>query len=874
MLRHSSKIKGLRILWPQPLPLRIAWRELSVKASGVAVHSYTASVPPNAGLPARPTTPTPTFNVQIPPSARESFLRDAASPSPTVLPSHDESVEERRPAVTPGDIPGVTIVRDAQAAAHVIHQLTLARDSFIAWDTETTGVDPTAESPVDKGRVICMSAYGGDHLDFGNGPRLYVDCLDAEGGGEEMLQLFKAYFEDDELYKVWHNYSFDRHVLNNHGINVAGFGGDTMHMARLVDTSRKRYSLEELCNDYLDEGLRKATMKDRFGANRVLKDGSPGKDIVVPPTLELQRSAEHGRAWIEYAVSDAELTHRLMEVLSGELGRMEIAPGGNALPDLPYTNLRQLYDTLFVPFGNMLIDMERTGFKVDVDILLSAQGEAEKDRDRLENRFREWASVHCPDARYMNVNSGKQKQQLFFAPVKNAKTGDKMPREKDFVVEQVGIMGERYAAELVEAGAKAKAEAEAEASKENLEGDKGKPRKAKSTPKRPRSTKLKKTITLSGLGLPSSAITAGGWPSVNADTMRKLAGYPRRDPPMYGDAKDPTTCLAIDDIMESNSVSTLLSGFIVPLQTMVDAGGRIHASLNLNTETGRLSSRRPNLQNQPALEKDRYKIRNAFVCEPGNQLIVADYGQLELRLLAHITSCVSMIEAFAAGGDFHSRTALGMYDHVAEAVKRGDCLLEWDGEDGTTPTVPLLKDRFAMERRRAKTLNFSIAYGKTAVGLSRDWGISEDEARDTLKLWYKERQEVKRWQNECRRFAAKHKYVETLLGRRRHLPGVASDNFSERGHANRAAINAPLQGSAADLVMVAMLKLHRNVTLRALGWRVILQVHDEILCEGPRESAKIAREVIREVMLHPLDQPLRVAMTVEPTIAGSWFDAK
>jgi DNA polymerase I len=739
---------------------------------------------------------------------------------------------------------GVTIVRDSRAAAHVIHQLTRAQDAFVAWDTETTGVDPTAESPVGRGRVICLSAYGGDKLDFGDGPRLFVDCLDAEGGGEEMLQLFRNYFEDDELYKVWHNYSFDRHVLNNHGIAVAGFGGDTMHMARLVDTSRQRYSLEELCKDYLDEGLRKATMKERFGARRVLKSGAESKDVVVPSTVELQRSAEHRRAWIEYAASDAELTHRLMEVLSGELSRMEVTAGGNALPELPFANLRQLYDRLFVPFGNMLIDMERTGFKVDVSVLLDAQGAAEGDRDRLEDKFRDWAARRSPDARYMNVNSGKQKQQLLFAPVRNRQTGDVMPLEKEFVVEQVGVMAERYAAELAAAGGVR------------------------------RRGKLKKAVTLTGLGLPPSTLTTGGWPSVSAEALRKLCGSPRGDPPVYGEAKDPATCLAIDDLMGASSVSTLLSGFIVPLQTMVDGGGRIHASLNLNTETGRLSSRRPNLQNQPALEKDRYKIRSAFVCEPGNQLIVADYGQLELRLLAHITDCRSMIEAFEAGGDFHSRTALGMYDHVAEAVARGDCLLEWNGEDGTTPPVPLLKEAFATERRRAKTLNFSIAYGKTAVGLSRDWGISESEAQDTLKLWYKERQEVKRWQNECREFARRHKFVETILGRRRHLPGVDSKNFSERGHANRAAINAPLQGSAADLVMVAMIRLHQNATLRALGWRVILQVHDEILFEGRRESAEIARDVIQEVMLNPLEMPLRVAMTVEPTIADSWFAAK
>lgn len=140
----------------------------------------------------------------------------------------------------------------------------------------------------------------------------------------------------------------------------------------------------------------------------------------------------------------------------------------------------------------------------------------------------------------------------------------------------------------------------------------------------------------------------------------------------------------------------MITNFIQPLQNLADAQGRVHGSLNLNTDTGRLSSRRPNLQNQPALEKDRYKIRDAFTAPPGKLLIVADYSQLELRLLAHITNCRGMIDAFREGGDFHSRTAMSMYDYVAKAVAEGKVLLEWDSSKGQAP-VPLLKDTFATE---------------------------------------------------------------------------------------------------------------------------------------------------------------------------------
>lgn len=177
-------------------------------------------------------------------------------------------------------------------------------------------------------------------------------------------------------------------------------------------------------------------------------------------------------------------------------------------------------------------------------------------------------------------------------------------------------------------------------------------------------------------------------------------------------------------------------------QALVDQNSRIHCSLNLNTETGRLSSRRPNLQNQPALEKDQYKIRDAFIASPGNTLIVADYGQLELRVLAHMTNCTSMIQAFESGGCFHSRTAVGMYEYIKQAVDSGDVLLEWDYSKADRPPVPLVKDKYGSERRKAKTLNFSIAYGKTVHGLAKDWGITVEEAEKTLQAWYRDRPEV------------------------------------------------------------------------------------------------------------------------------------
>ena len=164
----------------------------------------------------------------------------------------------------------------------------------------------------------------------------------------------------------------------------------------------------------------------------------------------------------------------------------------------------------------------------------------------------------------------------------------------------------------------------------------------------------------------------------------------------------------------------MLATYIIPLQKSVGKDGRIHCSLNINTETGRLSARKPNLQNQPALDKDTYKIRRAFVSEKGKKLIVADYGQLELRILAHMADCKQMIEAFELGGDFHSRTAISMYPEIKKDIEQGTVLLEWDYSKGQPP-VPLVKQKYAAERKKAKIMNFSIAYGKTSHGFAQDF---------------------------------------------------------------------------------------------------------------------------------------------------------
>ncbi|TVU43033.1 hypothetical protein EJB05_09464 [Eragrostis curvula] len=777
----------------------------------------------------------------------------------------------------------VLIVDNIESARNVVQLLTTKYKSFIhACDTEVANINVKEETPVGHGEVVCFSIYSensnAEAADFGNQKTcIWVDVLD---GGRDVLMEFAPFFEDPSIKKVWHNYSFDSHVIENHGIRVAGFHADTMHLARLWDSSRRSdggYSLEGLTNDHrvmndVPEDFHnagKTSMKTIFGRKKVRKDGSEGKIVSIESVEKLQR--EDRKLWICYSSLDSIATLRLYESLKSKLEAKKWVFDG-----CPRGTMYNFYEEYWRPFGDLLVKMETEGMLVDRAFLSEIEKTAVAERELAADKFRKWAAKYCPDAKYMNVNSDTQIRQLLFGGIENRnKSGETWPQSKTFKVPN-----EEY-----------------EATEEK---------------KTSKCRKIKLHSIVEDLKI--DMFTPSGLPSVSGDALRSLAGKiptehiysiddnkeddeggdgyedPEQDVHddfSYGTAyeafgggkKGKEACHAIAALCEICSIDSLISNFILPLQGdhISCTEGRIHCSLNINTETGRLSARTPNLQNQPALEKDRYKIRQAFVAAPGNSLIVADYGQLELRILAHLTDCKSMLDAFKAGGDFHSRTAMNMYQHIRDAVEEERVLLEWHPQPGQEkPPVPLLKDAFGAERRKAKMLNFSIAYGKTAVGLSRDWKVSVKEARDTLKLWYRDRKEVLAWQKRQKELAHEKCEVYTLLGRSRRFPNPAHVRSSQRGHIERAAINAPVQGSAADVAMCAMLEIERNTRLKELGWRLLLQVHDEVILEGPEESADTAKAIVVECMSKPFygTNFLKVDLAVDAKCAKSWYAAK
>jgi DNA polymerase-1 len=334
-------------------------------------------------------------------------------------------------------VPGITIVRTKEEARIVVEKLNQADPAiFHACDTEVMDIDLKAVGPVGNGYVTCASIYSGPDFDYGlgDGPGtcLWIDNLD---DAYDILQEFKGWFENERFLKVWHNYGFDRHVMWNEGINVLGVGGDTMHMARLQDSSRSRlgqgggYGLEALTNDLVKR--RKKPMKEIFGIKRLRKDGSEGALVDMPPVEVMQRDPKHRTKWIEYSCYDAQGTWLIREELQKRLEKVSWYED---------KNLYEYYVLHMRPFAAVLTDMERRGIRVDArDYLAGVEKVARADRVRHSRTFREWAATKIgPDGLALNPASSTQLGTLLFGGARNTKTGEftetvrvfKVPREE------------------------------------------------------------------------------------------------------------------------------------------------------------------------------------------------------------------------------------------------------------------------------------------------------------------------------------------------------------------------------------------------------------------------------------------------------------
>lgn len=874
--------------------------------------------------------------------ANLSFLRHAARAAATSssLP-HAEKVD------------GVTYVSDAASADRALSVLKRCSDKVVAWDTETTGVDlRLGLSHSDRGRVVCATAYCGDDVDFGNGPRLLIDNA---GQSQGLLPMFKSYFEDPQYKKVFHNYAFDRHMLKREGCPVQGLEADTLVLARIQDTGRSAWegpgrATMQRKNEQLKQSYARMQVAPKeptypvIGLNfaghamdvKALSTSTSGlvwiHTVALPvvedkksglesnllygydlktlatafglvdtdqklerfpfgakadAALQALRSPETFTKFVEYATLDAVITWRLFNHLKlrllerpwiTEVHKLRVSQllNDDAAADAIAAELRT-YGTKPKPFScarrstktsefrslagtpgtvqlrtgqtmwnfyqqnlrelpECLAKMQDRGVPVDAATLARLEDISRKDLETKTNLLRETlksirkpdGSLLCEDASAININSSQQLQTLLFGGARN--------KFNSFETLQVTR------------------------SFHSAEGS------------------GKKRFELSSLGLEpgkkSIDFTDKGWPSTRKEAVAQLRsrGEVKRQLAEAGFNEEAVGNVeaALGYLSDCKQIETN-ARMLKALQKAV-VKDRIHPSWQFATSTGRLTCSQPNLHSLVAGTKDIYGVRAAFKAQPGHKLVLADYSQLELRILAHISQCRIMSQGLHQGGDYHAQVAVEMFDHVREAVEK-------DGVTVDNSGAQTVRSAFPEERNRAKAVNFGIIYGMTSSRLAEDLDIPKEEATALMQAWYKNKPMVQSWKKRVEEHAQQEQVSLSLLGRERHLP-LLDDQASAfyREKSKRAAVNFAIQGSGADVVTAVMLQLENCQELKQMGYHMIMQVHDEIILDGPEEHAEKAAEILREIMMKPfkeIQQNYEFRVPLEVNIAiGDTLQAK
>lgn len=524
---------------------------------------------------------------------------------------------------------------------------------------------------------------------------------------EAVLESISIILRDMHIPKIGHNLKYDILTLKRESVFVEGPLLDIMIASYLLNPNRSGYNLEDLALEYLS--IRKETFSEVIG-NRSYFSDIPIEDAA------------------SYAADNVALYKKLKEVLFRRLKDEE---------------LEKIYFEIEMPLIYVIVDMENTGVRIDIDMMHELSKELERELEGIQRRIFFLAGEE------FNINSPKQLskvlfQNLGFQPKKRTKTG--------------------FSTEL----------------------------------------------------------------SV-LEELAESHELPR-------------------EILNYRSLSKLKTTYVDALPTLINPEtGRIHTSFNQTaTSTGRLSSTEPNLQNIPVRGEWGKKIRQAFTAEDGNLLLSADYSQIELRILAHLTQDEGLIDAFRKGLDIHTRTASELFN------------------------IPF--DRVNSDLRRiAKTVNFGIIYGISPFGLSETLSISREDAKKYIDQYFERHQGVKSYTETTVERVRKNGYAITLLGRKRPIPEIMSQNPIIRQQGERFAVNTPIQGSAADIIKLAMVNVWRVFKEKDLKSKMVLQIHDELLFEVPLKELQIVKDIVKEEMEGVMR--LSVPLKVEIGYGRSWAEA-
>ena len=577
----------------------------------------------------------------------------------------------------------------------------LAAADLICLDTETTSLDPM------QAQLVGMS------FSVMPGEAAYLPLAHRYAGAPTQLPLaetlarLRPLLEDAGKPKVGQNLKYDWHVLMNHGINLQGIAHDTLLQSYVLE-AHERHDMDTLAARHLGEKTIKFEEVCGKGANQI------GFDQV-----DIERACR-------YAAEDADITLRL---------HRNLHPALVAEP-----NLESVYRDIEMPLLPILAKIERTGVKLDADLLRAHSGTLALEMMRLEGMAYEAAGQP------FNLNSPKQLGEILF----------------------------------------------------------------------------------NQLGLKPSKKTPGGAPSTNEDALQELA------------LDHPLPKL----ILDYRGLAKLKSTYTDKLPNMVNPRtGRVHTNYSQAVAvTGRLSSNEPNLQNIPVRTAEGRKIREAFIAEAGNVIVSADYSQIELRIMAHLSGDDSLLKAFAADADIHAATAAEVQGVALDAVT-------------------------ADMRRMAKAVNFGLIYGMSAFGLAAQLNVERSVAQFYIDRYFARYPGVLDYMNRTREQAKLHGYVETLFGRRLYLPEIRAAGPRRQG-AERAAINAPMQGTAADLIKLAMIAVQGWLDDSGLRSSLIMQVHDELVLEVPQDELDAVRVGLPQKMCGVAH--LQVPLKAEVGVGLNW----
>jgi DNA polymerase-1 len=584
-----------------------------------------------------------------------------------------------------------------------LQEITASITREVSIDTETTGKDPLTETIV--GVALCNSKEKAYYI-----PVQHSSLLEGSGtqlNAKDALAALRPVLRNGKIAKIGHNLKYDIMVLGQQGEKVEGILFDTMIAAYLLNPNKARHSLDEVSFEYLSK--RKKTFMEVLGKR------SSFSEVPIDEATA-------------YASEDAALSYELKDILFRKIREK---------------GLEQVYFDIEMPLMEVLIDIEKTGMKVDPEKFSRISKELASEIDAVQKRIFFLAGEE------FNINSPKQLSKILFhrlnlKPTKRTKTGF----------------------------------------------------------------------------------------STGMDVLEDLA----HDHDLPG------------EVLDYRSLTKLKTTYVDVLPGIIKGKtGRIHTSFNQTVAaTGRLSSSEPNLQNIPVRGPWAKRIREAFVAEDGCLLLSADYSQIELRILAHLSGDNGFIAAFEQDSDIHARTATELFGVAAEKVT-------------------------SEMRRVAKTVNFGVIYGISPFGLSETLNIERKDAERYIKNYFERHAGVREYMDKVLVEAEINGYVTTLYGRQRPLPDIKSRNRNIRQQSERLAVNSPIQGTAADIIKIAMIRLWKRFKKENLNAKMILQVHDELLVEFPEPELNVVDEIVREEMESAV--VLSVPLKVDIGYGRNWAEA-